>query len=186
MDAIKLLTQDHKAVDSLFKELENTKDPKKQRKLVDTVIEELSIHAAIEEKELYPVMREAFSDNDLVEHAEHEHAKAKTLLIVLSQLPPEHDRFAPILHELISDVRHHVKEEENDLFPKLKDKIGDQELEILGGRLQHAKKNAPTKPSSGALEALNKEELYEFGQKLGIEGRSTMDKDELIAEMKQL
>ncbi|HUH06356.1 MAG TPA: hemerythrin domain-containing protein, partial [Egibacteraceae bacterium] len=93
MDAISLLIQDHRTVDEMFGRFEQTSDPAQRRQLVDKMIEELSIHAAIEEQELYPVMRRVFDEEDLVEEAEHEHAEAKAVLAVLSQLRPEDERF---------------------------------------------------------------------------------------------
>lgn len=181
MNAIDLLTQDHRTVDKMFEEFQSSKQAPKKRELVDKMIKELSAHAAAEEKELYPIMRKAFSDSDSVEHAEHEHAEAKAILAVLSWLGPENESFDPMVEQIIEDVRHHVKEEEGNLLPKLKEKLSEKELEELGERLEQAKREAPTRPAPQELKALSQEELYEFTQKLGIEGRSKMDKDELIS-----
>ncbi len=181
MNAIDLLTQDHRTVDKMFKEFQSSKQAAKKRELVDQIIKELSVHAAAEEKELYPVMRKAFPDSDPVDHAEHEHAEAKAILSVLSWLEPEHESFDPMVQQIIDDVRHHVKEEEGNLLPKLKETLNEKELNDLGDRLEKAKSEAPTRPSPEELKALTQEELYEFTQKLGIEGRSEMDKNELIS-----
>lgn len=180
MDAITLLTQDHRTVDELFERFEQTAEPGQRRQLVEKMIEELSIHAAIEERELYPVMHRVLSDDDPVEEAEHEHAEAKAVLAVLAQLQPDDGHFEEMVEELIADVRHHVEEEENELFPMLRDVVSDQDLEDLGQRLERAKQGAPTKPSAGELMSLSRDELYEFAQKIGLEGRSDMNKDELV------
>jgi hemerythrin superfamily protein len=179
VDAISLLTQDHRTVDELFDRFEKTSDPGERGELVAKMVEELSIHAAIEEQELYPVMHRVFSDDDPVDEAEHEHAEAKAILAVLSQLDPHDEHFEPMVEELIGDVRHHVEEEENELFPKLQEAVSDEELEELGQRLKQAKQGAPTKPSAEELQELSRDELYEFAQKIGLEGRSDMSKDEL-------
>ena len=180
MDAITLLEQDHRTVDELFERFEQTTEPAQRRKLVDTIIEELSIHAAIEEQELYPVMRRVLDAEDDVEHAEHEHAEAKAVLAVLAQLDAEDERFAPLVSELIADVRHHVEEEEEELFPKLRQAVSEEELNDLGRRLEQAKEHAPAKPSAAELDALSRDELYEFAGKIDLPGRSDMSKQELM------
>jgi hemerythrin-like domain-containing protein len=183
VDAISLLMQDHRTVDQLFERFEGSTDPAERRQLVDRMIEELSVHAAIEEQELYPLMRRVFPDGEPVEHAEHEHAEAKALLAVLAKLEATDERFETLVSELIDDVRHHVEEEESDLFPQMRDAVADAELAELGERLERAKSGAPTKPSAEELKVLTQSELYEFAQKAGIEGRSEMSKDDLAAAL---
>lgn len=183
MDAITLLTQDHRTVEELFGRFEQSSDPAERRQLVDQMIEELSVHAAIEEQELYPVMQEVIGDED-VEHAEHEHAEAKAVLAVLARMEPQDERFEPMVSELISDVRHHVEEEEYELFPEFREKMTEQQLEELGQRLEQAKGSAPTKPSAKDLEEqLSRDELYEFAQKAGLGGRSDMSKKDLASAL---
>jgi hemerythrin superfamily protein len=183
VDAISLLTQDHRTVDELFDRFEQSSAADERGELVATMIEELSVHAAIEERELYPVMRRVFSEEELVEEAEHEHAEAKAVLAVLAQLTPGDEHFGPLVAELIADVRHHVEDEENELFPKLREAVSDDELDELGQRLEQAKQDAPTKPSAAELRHLSRDELYEFAQKIDLEGRSDMNKDELAAAL---
>lgn len=183
MDAITLLTQDHRTVDKLFDRFEQTRDAGERRQLVDNMIEELSIHAAIEEQELYPFMRRVLPQDDPVDEAEHEHAEAKAILAGLSRLQPDDEHFEPVATELIADVRHHVQEEENELFPQLREAVTEDDLNELGQSLEQARHRAPTKPSAGDLQQLTQEELYEIAQKIGLEGRSGMTKDELTAAL---
>lgn len=179
MDGLELLIQDHRTVDQVFDQYQQTSDDAERRRLVDTMIEELSIHAAIEERELYPLMHRSLPEDDSVEHAEHEHAEAKAVLAVLGQLEPTDEPFDEMVNELISDVRHHVQEEEDELFPQLREAVSDEELEQLGQRLEQAKQSAPKKPSAAELEALSGEELQQFAQKMGVEGRSDLNKQQL-------
>lgn len=183
MDAITLLEQDHRKAEQLFSKLEQTSDARERRQLVDSIIEELSIHAFVEEQELYPVMHKAFSQDDSVQEAEHEHAEAKAVLAVLAQLSPTDEQFDAMANELISDVRHHVEEEENDLLPQLARTVSDEELQDLGDRMERAKSRAPTKPSAEELQALSVDELHEFAQRLQLEGRSDMNKEQLAAAL---
>jgi hemerythrin superfamily protein len=183
VDAITLLTKDHRTVDELFDRFERSSDPSERGELVAKMIEELSVHAAIEEQELYPLMRRAFAEDDLVDEAEHEHAEAKAVLAVLVQLRIDDQHFEPLVGELIADVRHHVEEEENELFPKLREAVSEDELDEVGQRLERAKQSAPTKPSADELKQLSRDELYEFAKKIGLEGRSDMTKDDLAAAL---
>lgn len=178
VDAISLLIQDHETVEQLFGQFEQTADPGERRRLVDRMIEELSVHAAIEEQELYPVMHRVLPDDD-VDEAEHEHAEAKAVIAVLAQLDAEDPPFEAMVQELIADVRHHVEEEEDELFPQFRQAVSQSELEDLGLRLEQAKQAAPRKPSAKDLQALTRDELYEFAQTIDLDGRSDMSKDDL-------
>ena len=117
-----------------------------------TIIRELSIHAAIEEQVLYPAMRKALPDGEtLVQEAIDEHQQVKETLAAIERAdtPTERD---PLLTRLIGNVRHHVEEEETELFPKLRASITVSELRDLGGKLASAKKLAPTHPHPKAPE----------------------------------
>jgi hemerythrin-like domain-containing protein len=183
LDAITLLTQDHRTVEELFTRFENSSDAGERAQLVGKMIEELSIHAAIEEAELYPVMHKAFSEDDSVKEAEQEHAEAKAVLSVLAQLSPDNEQFDTMASQLIADVRHHVEEEENELFPQLQEVISAEELGDLGQRLANAKSSAPNKPSAQDLQVLSVDELHEFAQVIEVEGRSDMNKEQLASAL---
>lgn len=181
MNAIDLLVSDHRTAEDVFQQFEQSRDDAERRKLVDSMIRELSIHAAIEERELYPFMARKLPDAEPVHHAEHEHAEAKAMLASLLRLQPGDEQFDEMANQLISDVRHHVEEEENELFPKLRDVASGEELDECGQRLEQAKSDAPTRPSAEELTVLTVDELQQFAQKLQIEGRSDLNKDELAA-----
>jgi len=149
MDAVTLLRNDHKIVEGLFKKFEKAgpNAHKTRQDLVEKIVEELSIHAAIEEQTLYPAAREAMPDaSEQVLEALEEHHIVKWVLSELDGMDPHDERFQAKVTVLIENVRHHVKEEEGELFPELRRAMKRKELEELAQALEQAKKMAPTHP----------------------------------------
>jgi len=149
VDAITLLKRDHDMVEALFKRFEQagSKAYKTKRQVADRVIKELSIHAFIEEQELYPVMEKLGGQwLELVEEAHVEHEEAKNALRALIGLSGDGPMLDAKMSALIGGVRHHVKEEEEEMFPKLRKEMARPDLEEMGDRLKEAKKEAPTTP----------------------------------------
>ncbi len=147
MDAITLLKQDHKTVEKLFKQFEKAKQPAEQRKLARDVIKELSVHAAIEEMVFYPAVRDRVPEvEETVLEALEEHHIVKWVLSELEDMKPDHERFKAKMTVLIENVRHHVEEEESDLFPQVRKAVGRKDLAELGDAMENAKKTAPTRP----------------------------------------
>ena len=149
MDAVTLLKDDHKTVEKLFKSFEKSGDRayKSKRDLVDRVIKELSIHAAIEEQYFYPAIRKHVPDQEAMTlESMEEHHVVKWILSELEGLDPEDERFTAKVTVLIEMVRHHVQEEENDLFPAVRAAMGRKELQELGSAMDRAKEAAPLRP----------------------------------------
>lgn len=148
-DAISLLKADHRTVEKLFRDFERSSETayKTRRKLVDKMISELSVHAAIEEQFLYPAARREVPEleSDVLEAVE-EHHVVKWLLTELERTDPTDERFTPKVTVLIENVRHHVHEEEQDLFPELRAALGRARLCELGAQLADGKRLAPTHP----------------------------------------
>jgi hemerythrin superfamily protein len=148
-DAIVLLKNDHKTVEKLFKQFEGLGDGalKTKRQVVDSIIEELSVHAAIEEQVFYPTVRAELTDlnDDILEGIE-EHHVVKWTLDELKDLDVEHERFDPKVTVLIEMVRHHVEEEEKEMFPEVRKGMGRKALQELGEKLEKAKTVAPKLP----------------------------------------
>lgn len=149
MDALTLLRSDHKTVESLFKRFEKAGDKAyvAKREIVDRIIEELSVHAAIEEQVFYPTARSRVpkTENIALESLE-EHHILKWVLSELEGLDPRDERFDAKVTVLIENVRHHVEEEQTEFFPLVRNAMGRAELEELGKALASAKKTAPTHP----------------------------------------
>ncbi len=149
MDAIALLRNDHRAVERLFKEFEKAgpKAHKTRRHVADRIVKELSVHAVIEEQVFYPAVREAVpnADDDVLEGLE-EHHIVKWTLSEVDGMDPEHERFVPKMTVLIESVRHHVEEEEGELFPTVREAMSRTRLAELGDLLAKAKEIVPTGP----------------------------------------
>jgi hemerythrin superfamily protein len=149
MDAITLLKDDHQTVEKLFKRFEKAgpRAHTQKRQIVDRIIEELSVHAAIEEQVFYPVARATVADTeDIALESLEEHHVVKWTLSELADMDPTHERFDAKVTVLIEMVRHHVEEEESEFFPKVREALGRNDLAEIGEALADAKKSAPTKP----------------------------------------
>jgi hemerythrin-like domain-containing protein len=136
-------------VEDLFTRYEKTGDHayKTKRSLVDRMITELSVHAAIEESVLYPAARAEVpgTESEVLESLE-EHHVVKWLLTELDGVDPETERFDAKVAVLTENVRHHVAEEEDTLFPALRAHLSRTRLVELGQELRDAKAHAPTHP----------------------------------------
>ncbi len=147
-DVIRLLKTDHREVEAMFAELETvTRDPETRKDLADKVIMELIRHAVAEEQYLYPAVRKALPNGDEVaDHELEEHAEAEKTMNELDKLQPTDSTFETVLTRLITQIRHHVEEEEGDLFPQLAESCSPEELAELGRKVETAKAAAPTRP----------------------------------------
>src|SRR4051794_7068515 len=157
MDAIALLTRDHREVEALFKQFEKLTDraTKTKKNIVMKVIRELAIHSAIEEMLFYPAVRMAGMKADtragetaaetVLESLE-EHHVVKWTLAELEKMKPDDERFDAKVKVLMESVRHHIEEEQEELFPKARTLWGRERPEELGGRMAKAKKIAPPRP----------------------------------------
>lgn len=144
-----MLKEDHQTVERLFKQFEQAGDRafKQKRDIVDRIIEELSVHAAIEEQLFYPVTRETVpeTNDDALESVE-EHRIVAWLLHELRTLDPQDERFDALTTVMIENVRHHVEEEEGEYFPKVREALGRNAMNDLGEAMAAAREVAPTKP----------------------------------------
>ena len=140
-DALKLLIADHKEVKQLFKAYEKlveaeAGDEEKQA-LAEQICALLTIHATIEEEIFYPAARESLEEEDLLDEAEVEHASAKDLIAQIQGMSPSDDLYDAKVTVLGEYVDHHVKEEEDEMFPKCKK--SDMDLQALGEDLSTRK-----------------------------------------------
>jgi len=120
-NAITLLKSDHRLVEELFEKFEKTNFKDRKSKLVKSICEELTVHAELEEKFFYPPVRETLKkEGDLLDEAEVEHSSLKWLIAQLESETPDSDLYDAKVTVLKEYVQHHVKEEEKELFPKVK------------------------------------------------------------------
>jgi hemerythrin-like domain-containing protein len=149
MNALTLLKQDHGNVEELFRRFETAAadDAEELARVRDLVIEQLSRHATVEEQVFYPAIRERLGEQEFtVLEGLEEHHLAKLSLSELEKLAPTHERFRAKFTVLIESIRHHVEEEENDMFPLVRDAFTVEELNEMGERMEQAKTAAPTRP----------------------------------------
>jgi hemerythrin superfamily protein len=137
-DAIAVLRADHQQVNSLFEQYENSRAADKKKVLSQQICQELTIHAHVEEEIFYPAIAEAFktkADQALIPEAKIEHGTLKDLIAQIQFGQPGEEMFDARMTVLKEYVQHHVKEEQNELFPKVLALKG-LDLEMLGMQME--------------------------------------------------
>lgn len=157
VDAIKLLMQDHKEVKALFKQydklVEAEGDDADKQQIAQDICMKLTAHAAAEEEIFYPAAREVLGEDvDLVDEADVEHASAKELIAQLeASSPGDDDHYDAKVKVLGEYIEHHVKEEESEMFPKIKK--SDLDLDALGHEIAVRKEEILTELGAVPTEA---------------------------------
>lgn len=132
-DAIVILKNDHDRVKDLFEQFRKSESMAEKKDIAVKAIQELRIHAMIEEELFYPALRNREEvEQDLLNEADEEHHVAKLLIAELMTMTSE-DHFAAKFTVLAENIEHHVKEEESDLFPQAR--RTDIDFVALGKRL---------------------------------------------------
>jgi hemerythrin superfamily protein len=148
-DVIVLLKADHKDVKRLFRQFQQAgPDATAQKgKIVAAIIELLTVHTYLENELVYPEVRRLLPEleGDVLESYE-EHHVADVLVAELAAMTPDAERFDAKTTVLIENVTHHMDEEENDWFPKVRAGLGRKQLQDLGAKMIELKKTAPTGP----------------------------------------
>lgn len=149
-DAIVLLKQDHKEIRRLFTSFQRAGENAAERKgkIVQQILEALTVHTYLENECMYPETRRLLPDleDDVLESYE-EHHVADVLCAELAAMKPDDERFDAKTTVLIESVLHHIEEEEQDWFPKVRDGLGRKQLQQIGARMLEMRKKAPRKPS---------------------------------------
>lgn len=152
-DAIVLLKQDHKEVKKLFKEFQAAGKDAKDRKgaLVEQILEMLTVHTYLENEVMYPQTRTLLPDlEDDVLEAYEEHHVADVLCFEIAAMSPDDERFDAKVTVLIESVTHHIDEEEQDWFPKVREGLGRKQLQDIGAQMAELRPSAPRKPTEPA------------------------------------
>jgi hemerythrin superfamily protein len=150
-DVIEVLEKDHREVEEMFAELESlrgasTDEALERRKaLAEQVTIELVRHSVAEEVLVYPQVEDKVSAEE-AEHARKEHAEAEETLQRLEKLDADDPAFDEELGTLMAEIRHHIADEEGEMFTHMRQVIDAEELRRLGGRVEAFKKVAPTRP----------------------------------------
>jgi hemerythrin superfamily protein len=153
-DVVDVLTTDHREMTALIAQIRATAEPEARRDLTDALTAELIRHAVAEEMYVYPAMRTHLPDGDAaVEHDTAEHKELERTLKELEGADPADVRFDALIGQLETTLADHVADEESEQFPRLRQAIPRAELVQLAGKVQTAKKLAPTRPHPAAPNA---------------------------------
>ena len=147
MDAITLLRTDHKNVQDMFDQFEKTRSGDRKKALAEKICNELTVHAQIEEEIFYPAAREAIREKDLIAEATVEHQSAKDLIAQIEAGGAD-EMWEAKVKVLGEYIKHHVKEEQNELFPQVKKSRLD--TKALGEQLQARKMELMGEAGSGS------------------------------------
>jgi hemerythrin superfamily protein len=151
-DAVQLLKDDHRKVGAMFDRYERTRGSDQKQRLASTICEELKVHTTIEEEIFYPAVREAIGDDDLMNEALVEHASAKDLIGQIEGSSPSDENYDALVKVLGEYIKHHVKEEESDMFKQARQ--SELDLGALGERMMEHKRELTGKEPKGAFRTL--------------------------------
>ena len=151
MNALDLLKEDHDRVDKLFQKVEATEEGE-HMDLFEQINQELEVHTHVEETIFYPRIKEEGDEEltKLVAEGVEEHRQAKMFLRELDALKSEGERFEAKLKVLMEDIKHHVQEEEGEMFPMIREQFDEQALQELGQQLESEKNKFQQKNKAGA------------------------------------
>ena len=136
-NAITLLRADHKLVAQLFDEYEKSRSSLKKQQLVAKICTELTVHTQIEEEIFYPAVKAALKDKELIPEATVEHATVKGLIAQVEGIEPDGEMFDARIKVLSEYIKHHVKEEQNEIFPNAK--ASNLDMSELGAQMAERK-----------------------------------------------
>jgi len=183
MDVLEHLMQEHRQVEQLLTKLSEAEEAERAP-LIEELADSLTVHMAVEERFLYPIVEKVVGDEE-EEEAESEHGLAREGLDKLRSMQ-EQPGFGAAVDMLTAGIKHHVREEEDEIFPKLRQKAASElkalepdELEAEVRSSGSARSGRSNGSPAGSADEVTKEELYEQAKEAGIEGRSTMTKSEL-------
>ncbi|WP_039918667.1 hemerythrin domain-containing protein [Cellvibrio mixtus] len=144
-EATRLLRADHKHVSELFEQFESARSSSRKKALVQEICQELTVHAQIEEEIFYPAIQPVLKDKTLVPEAKVEHETLKYLIAQIEDAETNSDLYDAKVKVLSEYVQHHVKEEQNEIFPQVKQSKLD--LVELGAKLAQRKEELLAKLS---------------------------------------
>jgi hemerythrin superfamily protein len=188
-DLITLVTTDHRELQRLFEMMRT--DRSSRPLALPLAVAMLEAHSEAEEDRVYPAVAREAGEKAEAEHAAEEHHEAESLGKHLLEMDWESEEFDQALQEWIGAVEHHMEEEENEILPALSQAVGAERLRELGmefaTRRAKALAGRPLKAAGGTTgggaEGATRAELYDKARELGVEGRSTMSKDELAEQV---
>jgi hemerythrin-like domain-containing protein len=171
MDVLTHLIKEHRKVEAMLDKLADSEEGHERKATVAELTQSLSTHMKVEERFVYPIVRDVVGDEEEQE-AENEHQLARDGLQKLNEMVSE-PGFGAAVDMVKAGIKHHVDEEEDDIFPELRKKASDR-IDALGDP-----EELEAQVTSGRTGTATKQELYEEAKEADIPGRSSMSKDEL-------
>ncbi|WP_119156937.1 hemerythrin domain-containing protein [Caldimonas tepidiphila] len=135
MDGIDLLVRQHRSLEALLQQGVDESDPARRAALFRRAADDLTVHLASEEEIFYPAVNARRTEDTLLESLE-EHLSLKRLMADLLELSPEEPTYEAKFKVLTEQAVHHHKEEEEHLFPKVRQLLGEEQLGRLGGEME--------------------------------------------------
>ena len=144
MNALELLKQDHEKVKGLIKQVEGTdgRSTSKREELFQTIVDELTVHERIEEEIFYPAVQKHEKAKDLILESYVEHGVVDDLLDQISTIEVRDEKWLPAFKVLKENLEHHIKEEEDELFPKVRSIFSEDQLTKMGEQMTALKEQA--------------------------------------------
>ena len=139
-NAVSMLREDHERIKNLFREFEWAQSPSEKQQLLGQILDDLTVHALVEENVFYPAVREDSAEaGQLLDMALEEHHIAKVLMEELRRMKPTDERYEAKVQVLTEIIKHHIKEEEAEIFSRAR--VGGLDLEEIGRRLLDARQS---------------------------------------------
>ena len=149
-DAIEMLKEDHRKVKKLFEEFEHAEEDQVKERIVENTVQELEIHAALEEEIFYPAAEAQVGEKESIDEAREEHHVVKLLIGELKKMSADDERYDAKYTVLAESVKHHIEEEESELFPKLEGKLDAEEV---GAEMESRKEQLQQQPRRRSAKA---------------------------------
>lgn len=150
-NATQILRQDHNKVEGLFKRFEQAKGSESKRRIAEQAMAELEVHAKVEEEIFYPAVKSEVDDESMVEEAKQEHQTVKDLIRELKTMDAEDEEFESKFSELVENVKHHVQEEQGEMFPKVEE--SDMDLAEVGEQIAERKQELMAETNGSGAKA---------------------------------
>ena len=138
-NAIDYLIKDHDVVENYFTEVEQGVTAERGKTLFENIYHELTMHAIVEEQIFYPAIARNPKFKDLLKDAFNEHAQFKQQLGAIAYLEPASEEWTKMMSKVWKELQHHINDEEEKLFPKVRQEMSEKELKELGAELDEGK-----------------------------------------------
>lgn len=184
-ELFRILTRQHQEVDAMLAELASTEDVELRAKLLPVLEQQLLAHAKAEEETFYKELERAGEKRE-AKHAKHEHRDVEDALTELMALSPDDAGFDAAVRQLTKVVKHHVEEEESDVYEAAQESLDAEKLDEIADRFMEARRRKleALGGTDDGYSELTKDQLLAEARDRDLAGRSTMTRDQLISNLR--